>query len=341
MNAAPIRARLFMLALCAIGLWLVWTGQAPVDVDTASPPIRGSERSGDERGRAGQGDAATPASRALTGIDDAMAQEAPLLMRIPALRHRAEAGDARAACRLALELSACRAAAKRDDLSMTMEYVAATSEHAGRDPRVIDSIAEVREAAADAAPDCAGLETEGETDVVALLQAAAATGNARHRVIAALTQPDGSLLRLPRGPVHPLPMDPWVLTLASQFYADHALRYLDEGLRQRDPLALEGLILVHAPDVLVPSASTDAAFRLPNPRRFATLALLAEQVYGTDMLGSQTAQLLQRTLETFPEPERSRIEAEARRWARGWRASAASAPPPEAIDAQAIEALCR
>lgn len=341
MNAAPIRARLFMLVLSAIVLGLVWLRHASMDIDTETARV-GRSHTSDHDALAAEGadTQGQPARSDLAGNADP-APETPLLMRIPMLRHRAEGGDARAACRLALELSACRAAVKRDDLSITMEYVVATSEHAARDPRVIDSIAEVREAAEDAAPDCAGLETEGETDVVALLQAAAAKGNVRHRVIAALTQPDGSLLRLPRGPVHPLPMDPWVLTLATQFYADHALRYLDEGLRARDPLALEGLILVHAPDVLVPSASTDAAFRLPNPRRFATLAMLAEQVYGSDMLGSQTAQLLQRTLESFPDPERRRIEIEARRWASGWRASAEPTPPPEAIDAQSIEAVCR
>ena len=341
MNAAPVRAWLFLVGLLTIALCLgwVWRDHGRDDANTLL-----GERAQMRVSALGVApDAGTADQRAgrNSAAKHAPALDRPLLDRVPALRQRAQSGDAKAACQLALELSACRTAAQRDDLSMTMEYVAATSEQAGRDVRVIDAIASAREAADGALADCAGLDTQGESDVVALLQAAAPAGNARQRVIAALTQPDGSLLRLPRGSVHPLPMDPWVSTLASQFYADHALRYLHEGFRARDPLALEGLILLHAPDILVPSASTDVAFRLPDPRRFVALSLLAEQVYGSDMLGSQVRQLLQRALETLPANERRRAEREATRWAQTWRSTPPLRPPDEGIDAQSIKAVCQ
>ncbi len=341
MNTAPARARLILCGLLLVILALVWVGR---------------DRGYEERKPVGDGDAQTTMNPRLSGTDQAGAaphassapasrqtspMQGPLLDRVPLLRQRARTGNARAACQLALEFSTCRAASKRWDMSRTMEYAAATSEAARLDVRVIDAIADVREDADRVESDCAGLEIEGDSDVVALLQAAAPNGNARQKVIAALTQPDGSLLRLPRGPEHTLPMDPWVSAMASQFYADNALRYLHEGFRARDPLALEGLILVHAPDVLVPTASTDAAFRLPDPRRFVALALLAEEVYGADMLGSQVRQLLQRTLEALSAKERGRAESDAKRWAQTWRASTVSALPEEGIDAVSIDAVCR
>lgn len=342
MNTAPVRAWLILCGLLATVLGLVWMWRGrdevaayPTNLAQAPLPSAGSTASSAEgiKHKSRHSDI-SPAERGI-------ALEGPLLQRIPILRARALSGNAEAACQLALEFSACRAAAKRWDMSRAMEYAAATSDAVNADPRVVDAIAGVREAAVHLEEDCAGLETEGETDWVALLQKAAPNGNARQKVIAALTQPDGSVLRLPRGPVHTLPMDPWVSAMASQFYADHALRYLHEGFRARDPLALEGLILVHAPDLLVPSASTDAAFRLPDPRRFVALALLAEEVYGSDMLGSQVRQLLQRTLETLDETERGRAEHDAKRWAQTWRSPEPSQPPAEGIDASAIDAVCQ
>ncbi len=340
MNAAPVRVWLILvglltIAFCAGWAWhrREWRDAIASRGERAQTPVSGPHAVPDA-------DIAAESVGRNSASEHAPALDRPLLDRVPALRQRAQSGNAKAACQLALELSACRTAAQRDDLSMTMEYVAATSEPARRDVRVIDAIASVREAADGALADCAGLDTQGEIDVVALLQAAAPAGNARQRVVAALTQPDGSLLRLPRGPVHPLPMDPWVSTLASQFYADHALRYLHEGFRAHDPLALEGLILLHAPDILVPNASTDAAFRLPDPRRFVALSLLAEQVYGSDMLGSQVRQLLQRTLESLPAQERRRAERDATRWAQTWRSTPHSQPPDEGVDAESIEAVC-
>ncbi len=333
MNIAPVRTWLFLGGLLVIALMFVrvWRDRGLSEF-TASPVAQMPAATDVADGGVADESARSP---------DAAVLDRPLFDRIPPLRARAQAGDAKAACQLALERSACRAVAKREDMSRAMEYAAATSESVRRDARVIDAIATVRESAVDVAEECAGIESEGDTDVVALLQAAAPTGNARQRVIAALIQPDGSLLRLPRGPVHTLPMDPWVSSMASQFYADNALRYLHEGFRARDPLALEGLILVHAPDVLVPSASTDAAFRLPDPRRFVALALLAEEVYGSDMLGSQVRQLLQRTLEILTDKERGLAESDSKRWALTWRTSALVQPPDARIDAFSIDAVCR
>jgi hypothetical protein len=337
MNTSPVRVRVLLvgLSVAALALGWAWRDRGRIDGPRAydEAPARANEL-------ATAAGTAHISARAIDEAEQTSAVDRPLLQRVPSLRQRAQTGDAKAACQLALEFSVCRAVAKRWDMSRAMEYAAATSETARRDVRVIDAIANVREDAARVESDCAGLETEGDTDVVVLLQAAAANGNTRQKVIAALTQPDGSLLRLPRGPEHTLPMDPWVSAMASQFYADNALRFLHEGFRAHDPLALEGLILVHAPDVLVPAASTDAAFRLPDPRRFVALALLAEEVYGADMLGSQVRQLLQRTLEALSEKERGRAESDAKRWALTWRSSTLSQPPGEEMDALSIDAVC-
>lgn len=38
-----------------------------------------------------------------------------------------------------------------------------------------------------------------------------------------------------------------------QFLADHSIQFLLEGYEARDPLALEGLILLHAPAIILAS----------------------------------------------------------------------------------------
>jgi len=268
-------------------------------------------------------------------------QHGPLRERVVELQALAEAGHGSAACRLVLELSVCRSSATRARLSGLIEGVAGRYDLGGHDEAVIGTIAAAREAEAANAEHCAGLVGIDEIDAVALLQRAALRGNTRLRVIAALTQPDGHLLRLPRGGSNVLPIDNWVSTMASQFYADHALQFLREGYLAHDPLALEGLILIHAPDSLQLPIGTDVAFRLPDPRRFAGYALLAERVYGGEMLGSQVRNLLQRVLERMEPAERRRLDGDVEREAARWLADRERPPAlPEGTEADAVAVIC-
>lgn len=234
------------------------------------------------------------------------------------------AGRVDAACRLALALSHCRALAMRTIVSQGLEELLRQASlnvrGADEEQRLIDAIAAAQQQGDDAAAYCAGVSPLENSDAVADFQQQALRGTVRHRVIAALLQPDGSLPRLPRDAVSPLAMDAWVGRGASQLYADHALRFLAEGYSARDPLALEGLILIHAPDLLHLEASTDVLIRLPDPHRFAGYALLFERLYGSAQLGSQTVSLLQRVLDGLKPAHRAALDREVEREWRRWRA---------------------
>lgn len=264
----------------------------------------------------------------------------PLRDRLPALQQLAEHGHGEAACVYALELSRCRASAVRHELGLAFGQVlqqrSLSLAAVDSDQALIDGIAGAREQHAAQADLCAGIEAHGGNPAVIWVQNAAARGPIRWRVISALMQPDGSLPRLPRGTPAPLELDPAVTTLVSQFYADHALLYLQQGFQAGDPLALEGLLLVHAPDVLPLSGNADALMRLPNPRLFAALALLAERLYGSEMLGNPATQLLQTVWDGLDPSARDRllreVEFEVRRWQ-------AAGPPPVASDD--VSDLCR
>ncbi len=252
------------------------------------------------------------------------AADLPIREQRAQLQALSAAGRVDAACRLALALSHCRALAMRIVVSQGLEELLRQASLNVRgvdeEQRLIDAIAAAQQHDADAADYCAGVSPLDDSDAVADFQQQALRGTVRHRVIAALLQPDGSLPRLPREAVSPLAMDAWVGRGASQLYADHALRFLAEGYAARDPLALEGLILIHAPDLLHLEASTDVLIRLPDPHRFAGYALLFERLFGSEQLGSQTVSLLQRVLDGLSAAQRAALDREVEHEWRRWQA---------------------
>ena len=261
----------------------------------------------------------------------ALAFTEPLIERLDALQGLAESGDRQAACWLALEYSFCRSLAVIDGVGQAfgevLEHQPLPGVSRAQEDDLLLGIADARERYARNAAHCRGISEFVDNPGVPLLQAVVEQGSVRQKVVAALMQPDGSILRLPREAVIPLALDTNTNRLASQFYADHALDYLQQGFRAADGLALEGLILIHAPDVIHLRHNTDVAFRLPNPRLFSALALLAEQVYGGDMLGPQVRNLLQRSLESMSEQQRQVLERDVQIESLRWQNAAP--PPPE------------
>lgn len=312
----------------------IYGATGPATLAVISPPSMAASVFDAPASSTNQSAAFMPASLA--------ALRGPLRERLAGLRELAERGNPEAACRLALELNTCRGLHHREKLSTFIESVAYRRPPSPADTDLVDTVASAREGAAAGALHCAGVDDEGENDTLALLHASVLRGSTRQRVVAALMQPDGSLLRLPRGPGNVMPMDLWFNGPASQFYADHTLEFLAEGYRARDPLALEGLILLHAPDLLQPGASTDVAFRLPDPRRFAGLALLAERVYGPEMLGAQVRNLLQRVLERMSGEARAQLEIQVDLEAAGWASRAGRAlTNSDRLSPELLDELCR
>lgn len=315
-----------MLLAAAAVLW-GW-GRPPAGV----PPIAADDSSFAALRESRTPAAAAPAPDAALELRTqrhwALAGDAPLLDRLDTLRDLAAAGDREAACWLALEYSHCHTLAVIDNVGQNfgtiLEHRALPGVSAKQEDDLLLGIADARERHDRSAEHCAGISEFEDNPGVPLLQAVAGQGSVRLKVVSALMQPSGNLLRLPRGAVIPLTLDTSTERLASQFYADNALHYLQLGFQARDALALEGLILIHAPDVIHLPNNTDVAFRLPNPRLFAALALLAEQVYGGAMLGPQARNLLQRTLEAMPAEQRLVVERDVQIEATRWQ----GAPPP-------------
>ena len=330
-----------LVLLLAAGCWLVWTSR---EGERMSPEKSGTSFSALQ----------TPAAKAPSAADEikvdpisakrqwAMSFSEPLIERLDALQSLAESGDRQAACWLALEYSRCRGLAVIDGVGQAfgevLEHQPLPGVSRAQEDDLLLGIADARERYARNAAHCRGISEFVDNPGVPLLQAVVEQGSVRQKVVAALMQPDGSILRLPREAVIPLTLDTNTNRLASQFYADHALDYLQQGFRAGDALALEGLILVHAPDVIHVRNNTDVAFRLPDPRLFSALALLAEQLYGGEMLGPQARNLLQRSLESMTEQQRQVLERdvqiEALRWQR-------ARPPPEESASNDYSELCR
>ncbi|MGQ0799998.1 MAG: hypothetical protein ACT4NL_07815 [Pseudomarimonas sp.] len=271
--------------------------------------------------------------RDTSGIPSLPLQVGPLGERLQMLRTLSAEGQPEAACRLALELNHCRALGLRHLMSLGLEDLLDQPTWDRRGAMevggLISSIADARERGDEVALHCEGISPVPENDAVERFQQLALRGTVRQRVVAALLQPDGSLPRLPRTAVSPLPFDSWSAGMATQFYAEHALEFLDEGYRQRDGLALEGLILVSAPEAILLESASEVLPRLPDPYRFAGYALLAEQVFGPAMLGSTVTMLLQRVLDRMAPDQRERLESEVEREAQRWWNGPAPLPPPE------------
>ncbi len=109
--------------------------------------------------------------------------------------------------------------------------------------------------------------------------------------------------------------------MISQYLADNMLQFLQQGLADADPLALEGMLIVHYPFFDL-SVARIPSVSLPNPEAFARHAYLAEAVLGSEGLGPIGRQALL-AIETHLPPDRVfQLRAEARNLSMAWRSRA-------------------
>lgn len=89
-----------------------------------------------------------------------------------------------------------------------------------------------------------------------------------------------------------------------------------------DPLALEGLILVHAPSE-IPGFEPGIRVALPNPKAFVRYAMLMIEAFGADALGPIMYEQFQVLLGYFDPSDVKLWADEAKREAISWKHSAA------------------
>lgn len=273
--------------------------------------------------------AAAPAAAALAALPPLPPADEPFAAQIEALAARAEAGDPVAACRLLIDGMRCASSSRNATFAKQLEGSLARASDGMSEHAVINAMAHAEHAAAGSAAFCAGVDDNALPDPDRYLAAALPRLDVRQRVLLAMTDEHGNITRLPRGR-GAASFSTSSANLVPQFLADHDLAFLQAGVAAFDPLALEGMLLLHAPTMTL-GAANRLRLHQPNPQRFAHHALLMQQLYGEDALGDSADYLLNRVIARMsPEAQaalRSAVALEAARWTRS------GAPPsPETID---------
>lgn len=268
------------------------------------------------------------AAVAATSVTDAAASVAlpsvdlPLVEQLPTLQSLAEQGNPEAACRLFVQELTCADYARNKRFSRMIETSLARPDATG-DPEteriLISGAALGQEQAESVAALCKGFQPDhaaGESD--AWLQRALTRMSVRQRVLLAMLDESGRLLRIPR---HPPTGSSFVGGstdyLYPRFLSEHAVQFLRDGIQAADPLALEGMILLHAPARL-PGPESIRPW-LPDAYRFVGYALLLRELYGQDALGHFVLpEMLDAALGSLSADEKSRllslVDAEKKRW---------------------------
>lgn len=251
----------------------------------------------------------------------------PLSESRTALTALADRGDATANCRLALELMLCSSI--DDDTLALLDGLA-------REGSAMQAVSDTLDRTEGVAEHCGQASEVPADEPVERAHNAALLGGTRHRVLYALTSPDGMISRLhnPAG----LSLSRTSNRPVSQFYAENAFQFLEEGFMQRDLLALEGLVLAYAPTPLL--RVFPLRIQRPDPFKFVVMAGLYEAL-GAGLLPSDVAELrnlVAADLETdVRDQARGMIDREITRWS----ADPGSLVPPKQLSPAAVDELCQ
>lgn len=139
----------------------------------------------------------------------------------------------------------------------------------------------------------------------------------RQKVLIALARQDGTLRRIPHEIPEGVIRGGDTSYVFPQVLADNLVGFLHAGLAAADPLALEGLILLHAPNI-IPGEAAEHGMRLPDPLKFSVYANLMARLFGPAAIGPQVEHLLGSSMATLTPEEHGRmarmLEQEEQRW---------------------------
>lgn len=286
---------------------------------------------------------ATPAVPAPTALPDTLPPlppvDAPLAESMTDLLARAHAGDATAACHLKVAAERCRSLQQSTAMAQAMESSLVDGSFDGGEMVGVRMIAsmEVEGDSSDAL--CAGVDPDALPGGSDLLERTLANLSPRQKTLMALLRSDGTLARMSRqlgGGVGGFGVD--ASDLVSQFLADHDMAFLQAGFDAGDPLALEGLLLVHAPGGMLGGGPFNMTRQSrPDPYRFARYALLGQELLGAEWLGERATPVLDQVLAAMPPEDRTRLDAQVAadtaRWQSAEQAHGPRVPPEPNADA--------
>lgn len=302
------RLQLSLIGLSlALLVYAVWQ-QQPASAPTASADRPHGERMGatnpetdDEHAPAGAALHIPAAPNAAPAADVANAERAPIEVSAPALPDpdlplgerfetlfdAAEAGDSRATCRLLSDMMRCRYEAEASEFTARVRRMQ-PAEGVSESTLLQASMNPLNGAAVAAGGQCAGIGADHWQRTEQASDRWVARLSVRQRVILAMLDHEGQLRRLN----HPrTQFGQWSLYVYPQFLADHAIDFLQQGVQARDPLALEGMALLHAPTLQTQPPGLGPA--LPNPIAFLRYALLWQRLSTERPIESLQGSLLQ------------------------------------------------
>ncbi len=243
----------------------------------------------------------------------------PLLAQMDSLIALAMTGEPVAACRLALDSVYCRSHEQESSFMRQVNAGLGARTHEIGNDLAATLIINAEDSIASGAGYCAGLAEKELPNLDEILSLALPNLSTRQKILLVLSRPNGALVQIIKDPRTMATSGGDTRHVYSQFMADHALEFLAEGIAAADPMALEGMILVHVPS-RIPDRGVDVFPSLPNPYKFAGYALLLKKISGPASLGP----FVNETLDTVVaglgaeqlETLQRAVDIEAKRWQR-------------------------
>jgi len=237
----------------------------------------------------------------------------PLALQLDTLVEQAKAGNPTAACRLVASINRCVTAAQRRAFS---ERVLNSLEKGktNNPDMMIDLVARSEEQSASTADYCSGVEPQRLPSLEDALRNALPSLDPHQKTVVAMLRADGDLRRL----VRTQPSSEPSTYVRPDAISSNQHSFLLAGFEAMDPLALEGLVMMHSPTSAIMSQGV-WGFQ-PNVRSFLQYALLMARLYGPASLGEQgnraviaaSSQLSVEELQGLGQE----VELVAQRWAR-------------------------
>jgi hypothetical protein len=184
---------------------------------------------------------------------------------------------------------------------------------AGTDSLAVEALARMQESLVSDQQFCDAFSGADEVDTETLLAQAKPVLSPRQKTVLAMMLSDGQVRRLQVR----LSSTQAGEYLLPQFIADNTSEFLQAGFSAKEPLALEGLIMLHSPSSIIPVQGV--MVRLPDQRRFLAFASLYRRLFGAEALSRPANLVLDTVIKSIDPAQLDRlhaeVEAEARRWA--------------------------
>jgi hypothetical protein len=249
----------------------------------------------------------------------------PLAEQMDDLVTLAETGDPTASCRLIIGANRCSEQAR--NAKFTERTIRSLEHKPGRHEGLGIHVAAISmEIEAKSSAYCAGVDLDSLPRAGKVLANAYAFLSPRQKTILALMRSDGVIRRLESEP----DLSEMALYVYPQALADNAYAFLQSGIQAHDPLALEGMMLVHSPGLSL--GPRGAGLWLPNPRLFLKYSFMLARLYGEQALGRAANMVHSTMLVTDPlDLEKIRREAdfESGQWLKASGSTPIARPQPD------------